>query len=51
MNENATNMRMLAAAQGADVDLNEDWFDPEPPDMLDSQSIRSVPFGLGYESS
>jgi hypothetical protein len=49
MNENSTNMKMLAAAQGADVDLNEDWFDPQPESVLDSDSIRYVPFGLGYE--
>jgi hypothetical protein len=49
MNENSTNMKMLAAAQGADVDLNEDWFDPQPESVLDADSIRYVPFGLGYE--
>jgi hypothetical protein len=49
MNENSTTMRMLAAAQGADVDLNEDWFDPQPEEVIDSQTIRHIPFGLGYE--
>ena len=49
MNENSTNMKMLAAAQGADVDLNEDWFDPQPENILDADSVRYVPFGLGYQ--
>ena len=49
MNENSYNMRILAAAQGAEVDLNEDWYDPEPPEMIGASNINSIPFGLGYE--
>jgi hypothetical protein len=49
MNENSNQMKMLAASQGADVDMNEDWFDPEPPEMIGSSNIGSIPFGLGYE--
>lgn len=51
MNENANHMKMLAASQGADVDLNEDWYDPEPPEMINSYNINSIPIGLGYEVS
>lgn len=49
MNENSYNMRILAAAQGAEVDLNEDWYDPEPEEVINASSISSIPFGLGYE--
>lgn len=49
MNENANQMKMLAASQGADVDMNEDWFDPEPPEVIGSSNIGAIPFGLGYE--
>jgi hypothetical protein len=49
MNENSIQMKMLAASQGADVDMNEDWYDPEPPEVVDASSIHSIPFGLGYE--
>ena len=42
-------MRILAASQGAEVDLNEDWYDPEPPEMIGASNINSIPFGLGYE--
>jgi hypothetical protein len=48
MNENSTSMKMLAASQGADVDLNEDWYDPEGPDVIDNSNISSIPIGLGY---
>lgn len=49
MNENSYNMKILAASQGADVDLNEDWYDPEPEEVIGASNIGSIPFGLGYE--
>lgn len=49
MNENSNQMKMLAAAQGADVDFNDDWYDPEPPEVVDAYNINAIPFGLGYE--
>jgi len=44
-------MKMLAASQGADVDLNEDWYDPDPPEVINSSNIGAIPIGLGYESN
>lgn len=49
MNENSMQMKMLAASQGADVPLDEDWYDPDPPEVINSSNIRSIPIGLGYE--
>ena len=48
-NETSMDMKIAAATQGADVDFNEDWYDPEPVVAADASEIRSVPFGLGYE--
>lgn len=48
MNENSTSMKMLAASQGAEVDLNEDWYEPKGPDVIDNSNISSIPIGLGY---
>jgi len=41
-------MKIAAAAQGADVDLNEDWYEPEPVEAAGAFEIQSLPFGLGY---
>lgn len=48
-NEVSMSMKIAAAAQGADVDLNEDWYEPEPEQAAGAYEIRSMPFGLGYE--
>lgn len=40
----------MAASQGADVDFDDDWYDPEPPSAIDSNTIGSIPIGLGYEA-
>lgn len=43
------NMKIAAASQGADVDLNEDWYEEREPDKAASAyEISSLPFGLGY---
>lgn len=47
-NEVALAMKISAAAQGADVDLDEDWYSPEPEEAMGAYEIRSMPFGLGY---
>lgn len=47
-NEVAMDMKIAAASQGADVDLNEDWYDPEPEVAANASEIRSLPFGIGY---
>ena len=49
MNETSTNMKIAAAAQGADVDFNEDWYDPAPPRIVQGPDIAKMGFGLGYE--
>ena len=38
----------MAASQGADVDFDDDWYDPEPARPADAKEISSIPFGLGY---
>ena len=47
-NETNTTMKIAAAAQGADVDFDDDWYDPEPIQAADAHEISSIPFGLGY---
>jgi hypothetical protein len=41
-------MKIAAAAQGADVDFDDDWFDPEPIEAISASDIGSIPIGLGY---
>jgi len=51
MNETGTSMKIAAAAQGADVDFDEDWYDPEPPRQAQSYDIlNNMTFGIGYET-
>jgi len=38
-------------AQGADVDFNDDWFDPEPPKVITKDAAVALPFGLGFETN
>ena len=40
----------MAASQGADVDFDDDWYDPEPISAADASAIASIPIGLGYEA-
>lgn len=45
-------MKATAAAQGAEVDWEDDWYDPEPPkapEVLEGGDLRFMPIGLGYE--
>jgi hypothetical protein len=42
-------MKIMAASQGADVDFDDDWYDPEPLVAASASDITSIPFGLGYE--
>ena len=48
-NETNTHMKIMAASQGADVDFDDDWYDPEPLVAASASDITSIPFGLGYE--
>jgi len=46
-------MKAMAAAQGAEVDWEDDWYNPEPPkppEVLEGSDLRFVPIGLGYEA-
>lgn len=49
-NETNTHMKIMAASQGADVDFDDDWYDPEPITAVDASTIASIPIGLGYEA-
>jgi len=49
MNETGTAMKIAAAAQGAEVDFDEDWYDPEPPRQAQAHDILDMKFGMGYE--
>lgn len=46
-------VKSQAAAMGAEVDWDEDWYDPKPPidNTLQGTEIKYLPIGLGYESS
>lgn len=46
------NLKVAAASQGADVDWDDDWYDPAPPappELLEQNDLRFMPIGLGYE--
>lgn len=46
------NFKAMAASQGAEIDWDEDWYDPEPPkppEVLEGGDLRFMPIGLGYE--
>lgn len=47
-------LKAQAAAMGAEIDWDEDWYDPEPPkkpEAIGGNEVRFLPIGLGYESS
>ena len=53
-NDFTMSMKASAAAQGADIDWDYDWYDPEPPsppEVLQGDDLRFMPIGLGYEGS
>ena len=37
-------------SQGAEVDFDDDWFDPAPPKVISSGDAITLPFGLGFET-
>jgi len=52
-NDVSMQLKVAAAAQGAEVDWDDDWYDPEPPkppEVLEGGDLRFIPIGLGYES-
>ena len=45
-------LKSQAAAMGAEVDWDDDWYDPAPPVKplpLSGSDVRFLPIGLGYE--
>jgi len=51
-NDFQMSMKATAAAQGADIDWEYDWYDPEPlkpAEVIESNDLRFMPIGLGYE--
>ena len=50
-NETSIQMKMLAASQGADVDFDDDWYDPAPIKAAGASEISQIPIGLGYEAN
>lgn len=53
MNETSVSMKIAAAAQGAQIDFNEDWYDEESQQdqAISGFEIQHMPIGLGYEVS
>jgi hypothetical protein len=46
-------MKAMAAAQGAEIDWDDDWYNPAPPkpvEVLESSDARFLPIGLGFET-
>lgn len=48
-NETNMQMKIAAASQGAEVDFDDDWFDPAPPEVINKTSLSSIPIGLMIE--
>ena len=44
-------MKIAAAAQGGEVNFDDDWYDEEkkPDPVLTGFEIQHMPIGLGYE--
>ena len=51
-NEFSKDVKIAAMSAGADIDFDDDWYDPAPPrpkEVIDKSNIRFIPIGLGYE--
>jgi hypothetical protein len=47
------NLKAQAASMGAEIDWDDDWYDPAPPKeipTLGASDFRFLPIGLGYEA-
>lgn len=47
------NLKSQAASMGAEIDWDDDWYDPAPPKeipILGASDLRFLPIGLGYEA-
>ena len=49
MFETSVAMKIAAAAQGAEVDFDDDWYDPAPLVATPVHEIQKMSFGMGYE--
>ncbi len=53
-NEYTKTIKASAVAFGGEVDFNDDWYDPEPPEeapYIDKFNYSSLPISLGLEIS
>lgn len=48
-NEYTKTIKASAMAFGAEVDFEDDWYDPAPPEVANKTSIAQMPISLGYE--
>lgn len=51
-NEFSKDVKVAAMAAGADIDFDDDWYDPEPPkpkEAIDGGVVRFLPIGIGYD--
>lgn len=47
-------LKSHAAAMGADVDWDDNWYDPEPPKKpvpIYGSDVKFLPIGLGFEQA
>ena len=47
-------MKAMAAAQGAEVEWDDDWYNPAPPkpiEVVEGADARFLPICLGFESA
>ena len=52
-NEFVKQIKISAMSAGGEVDFDEDWYDPEPPEPappIELVNEYNMPFGLGYET-
>ena len=48
-NEYTKSIKASAVAFGAEVDFNDDWYEPEPELAASKTEIAQIPFSMGYE--
>ena len=52
-NEFTKSVKASAIGFGAEVDFDDDWYDPAPPEApktIQQSDIKFLPIGLGYEA-
>lgn len=52
-NEYSKTIKASAVAFGGEVDFDDDWYDPLPPEdkIITKDNFMDIPIGLGYEST